>query len=250
MPTGTVKWFNDAKWLRFHRTADGGADVFAHFSAVQMEGFRTLKQGSRVSYELTQGPKGDWPRTSPHWMDLPKRRPARLPMPVPARQLRAKLPQPTVSWAGLSCRPGATRLAPVELAPMRCLAAALQMGGHAWQTNPTRPRARPVWNTPLRTAPPGTFAGSSPRRAVDTDAPALRAEPHQPVGAGRRRGLGIGGHRHAHRRNSRCLARIVCQRARPAQPDPRHRDAHAPRPHRHGRLVDAQIQCAPVDHPA
>jgi CspA family cold shock protein len=37
----------------------GGADVFAHFSAVQMDGFRTLKQGSRVSYELTQGPKGD-----------------------------------------------------------------------------------------------------------------------------------------------------------------------------------------------
>ena len=59
MPTGTVKWFNDAKGFGFIEPADGGADVFAHFSAVQMEGFRTLKQGSRVSYELTQGPKGD-----------------------------------------------------------------------------------------------------------------------------------------------------------------------------------------------
>lgn len=59
MPTGTVKWFNDAKGFGFIEPADGGADVFAHFSAVMMDGFRTLKQGSRVSYELAQGPKGD-----------------------------------------------------------------------------------------------------------------------------------------------------------------------------------------------
>ena len=59
MAKGTVKWFNDAKGFGFIEPAEGGADVFAHFSAVQMEGFRTLKQGSLVSYELTQGPKGD-----------------------------------------------------------------------------------------------------------------------------------------------------------------------------------------------
>lgn len=59
MAIGTVKWFNDAKGFGFIEPEHGGADVFAHFSAVQMDGFRTLKQGSRVSYELTQGPKGD-----------------------------------------------------------------------------------------------------------------------------------------------------------------------------------------------
>lgn len=59
MATGIVKWFNDAKGFGFIEPAGGGADVFAHFSAVQMDGFRTLKQGSRVEYELTQGPKGD-----------------------------------------------------------------------------------------------------------------------------------------------------------------------------------------------
>jgi CspA family cold shock protein len=58
MPAGTVKWFNDAKGFGFIEPEGGGADVFAHFSAVQMDGFRTLKQGSRVSYELVQGPKG------------------------------------------------------------------------------------------------------------------------------------------------------------------------------------------------
>jgi CspA family cold shock protein len=59
MTQGTVKWFNDAKGFGFIEPDGGGADVFAHFSAVQMEGFRTLKQGSRVTYELVQGPKGD-----------------------------------------------------------------------------------------------------------------------------------------------------------------------------------------------
>jgi CspA family cold shock protein len=58
MALGTVKWFNDAKGFGFIEPEGGGADVFAHFSAVQMEGFRTLKQGSRVRYELVQGPKG------------------------------------------------------------------------------------------------------------------------------------------------------------------------------------------------
>jgi len=59
MAVGTVKWFNDAKGFGFIEPEGGGADVFAHFSAVQMEGFRTLKQGGRVSYEVVHGPKGD-----------------------------------------------------------------------------------------------------------------------------------------------------------------------------------------------
>lgn len=59
MPAGIVKWFNDAKGFGFIQPDDGGGDVFAHFSAVQMEGFRTLKQGSRVDFDLVQGPKGN-----------------------------------------------------------------------------------------------------------------------------------------------------------------------------------------------
>ncbi|MBG9387068.1 cold-shock protein [Caenimonas sp. DR4.4] len=58
MATGIVKWFNDAKGFGFIEPDGGGADVFAHFSAIAMEGFKTLKQGSRVSYEVTEGPKG------------------------------------------------------------------------------------------------------------------------------------------------------------------------------------------------
>lgn len=58
MEFGTVKWFNDAKGFGFIEPEGGGADVFAHFSAIQMDGFRTLKQGSRVSFDLVQGPKG------------------------------------------------------------------------------------------------------------------------------------------------------------------------------------------------
>jgi cold shock protein len=59
MALGRVKWFNDAKGFGFIEPEGGGADVFAHFSAIQMEGFRTLKQGGRVSYDVLQGPKGD-----------------------------------------------------------------------------------------------------------------------------------------------------------------------------------------------
>lgn len=59
MVMGTVKWFNDAKGFGFIEPEGGGADVFAHFSAVRMEGFRTLKQGAKVSFELVQGPKGN-----------------------------------------------------------------------------------------------------------------------------------------------------------------------------------------------
>lgn len=58
MVNGTVKWFNDAKGFGFIEPEGGGEDVFAHFSAILMDGFRTLKQGARVSFELVDGPKG------------------------------------------------------------------------------------------------------------------------------------------------------------------------------------------------
>jgi CspA family cold shock protein len=58
MATGTVKWFNDAKGFGFIEPDGGGADIFAHFSAIAMDGFKTLKQGSRVTFEIQQGPKG------------------------------------------------------------------------------------------------------------------------------------------------------------------------------------------------
>ena len=58
MPSGTVKWFNDAKGFGFIQPDGGGADAFAHFSAIQMDGYKSLKEGARVDFELTQGPKG------------------------------------------------------------------------------------------------------------------------------------------------------------------------------------------------
>jgi cold shock protein len=58
MPSGTVKWFNDAKGFGFIQPDGGGPDAFAHFSAIQAEGFKTLKEGARVHFELTEGAKG------------------------------------------------------------------------------------------------------------------------------------------------------------------------------------------------
>ena len=58
MATGTVKWFNDANGYGFITPDDGGEDLFAHFSAIKMDGFKTLKQGQRVTFDLKEGEKG------------------------------------------------------------------------------------------------------------------------------------------------------------------------------------------------
>ena len=58
MATGTVKWFNDTKGFGFISPYDGGDDLFAHFSEIQAEGFKTLQDGQKVSFEVTQGKKG------------------------------------------------------------------------------------------------------------------------------------------------------------------------------------------------
>ena len=58
MASGTVKWFNGEKGFGFITQDDGGADVFAHFSAIASTGFRSLEENQRVEFEITQGPKG------------------------------------------------------------------------------------------------------------------------------------------------------------------------------------------------
>ncbi len=57
METGTVKWFSDAKGYGFI-AVQGGKDVFVHFSAINGDGHRTLKEGQSVQFEVVQGPKG------------------------------------------------------------------------------------------------------------------------------------------------------------------------------------------------
>ena len=58
MATGTVKWFNDAKGYGFITPDDGSEDLFAHFSAINMSGFKTLKEGQMVKFSIITGPKG------------------------------------------------------------------------------------------------------------------------------------------------------------------------------------------------
>lgn len=58
MPKGTVKWFNNAKGFGFIRTDDEDEDIFVHHTSIQSDGYRTLKQGEVVEFELTKGDKG------------------------------------------------------------------------------------------------------------------------------------------------------------------------------------------------
>lgn len=58
MVTGSVKWFNDSKGFGFITPDNGGEDLFAHFSAIQSSGFKSLKENQRVSFEVATGPKG------------------------------------------------------------------------------------------------------------------------------------------------------------------------------------------------
>lgn len=58
MASGTVKWFNEAKGFGFITQDNGGPDVFAHFSAIQGKGFKTLAEGAAVTFDVTNGPKG------------------------------------------------------------------------------------------------------------------------------------------------------------------------------------------------
>lgn len=59
MGTGTVKWFNSGKGYGFITNDDGSGDLFVHFSAINSEGFKTLEEGQKVTFEITEGQRGD-----------------------------------------------------------------------------------------------------------------------------------------------------------------------------------------------
>ncbi len=58
MAIGTVKWFNNAKGYGFVTPDNGDQDVFIHFSAIEMDGYKTLKEGQKIQFEINEGPKG------------------------------------------------------------------------------------------------------------------------------------------------------------------------------------------------
>lgn len=58
MTQGVVKWFNDVKGFGFITPDEGGEELFAHFSAIEMKGFKSLKEGQKVTFEVVEGPKG------------------------------------------------------------------------------------------------------------------------------------------------------------------------------------------------
>lgn len=85
MANGTVKWFNDAKGFGFIEPDGGGPDIFAHFSAITMDGFKTLKQGARVTFEVVDGPKGQLAQNI-HADNVPSGAAAQPPQAAPPEQ--------------------------------------------------------------------------------------------------------------------------------------------------------------------
>src|SRR3954463_12517383 len=77
MATGTVKWFNDAKGFGFITPDDGGKDLFAHHSSIQMDGYKSLKEAQKVSFDVTEGAKGPAAPNTKSLCRAPRRRCAR-----------------------------------------------------------------------------------------------------------------------------------------------------------------------------